>query len=150
MSSVSGGASYSYNAAGEMTDDDGTTLGWAAFGKAVSVEQGVGGNSVYFAYGPDDARVEKNVVAGGQSETVLYFEGAEQLTEGPHTAIRRTITLADLTFIDTGGAGSHVLYPVTDNLGGAPSRSPTPMGSSIPPRPTGPSGGARRPGGRAT
>ena len=54
----------------------------------------------------------------GKRKTVICPpHGAERLTEGPYTAIRRTVTLADLTFIDTGGAGSHVLYPVTDNLG---------------------------------
>ena len=101
-----------------MIDDDGTTLGWSAFGKATSIDQGVGGNSVSFAYGPDDARIEKQAHVGSQTETVLYFSGAEQLTQGPYNQMRRTITLADLSIVDTGGAGSHVLYPVTDNLGG--------------------------------
>ena len=105
-----------YDADGEMTDDDGTTLAWTAFGKAATVTQ-AGGNHLTFTYGPDDARIEKDATVGNQSEQVLYFSGAERLAQGPYNQIRRTVTLADLSVIDTGGAGGHVLYPVTDNLG---------------------------------
>ena len=60
-----------------MTDDNGTTLAWTAFGKAATVTQ-AGSNHLAFAYGPDDARIEKQAHVGSQTETVLYFSGAEQ------------------------------------------------------------------------
>ncbi|MGH9438658.1 MAG: hypothetical protein ACRD22_12395, partial [Terriglobia bacterium] len=115
VTSIDDGSSYGYDADGEMTNDNGKTLTWSAFGKATQISQGA--TSVTLAYGPDNERYEKDVSAYGQSETVTYLGAAERLTLNGQTSIRRTLALADLTVIDTGGNNAGVLYPVTDQLG---------------------------------
>ncbi len=115
VTSISDGSTFTYDADGEMTNDNGKTLTWAAFGKATTISQGA--TSVSLAYGPDEARYEKDVSAYGQSETVLYLGAAELIDLNGSTGIRRTLALADLTVIDTGGNNAGVLYPVTDQLG---------------------------------
>jgi uncharacterized protein with LGFP repeats len=92
--SVVNGSGFGYNADGEMTNDNGKTLTWAAFGKATAITQGA--TSVTLAYGPDDDRYEKDVNAYGQSETVLYLGAAELIDLNGSTGIRRTLALADV------------------------------------------------------
>ncbi|MGH2508718.1 MAG: hypothetical protein ACRDHZ_15135, partial [Ktedonobacteraceae bacterium] len=115
VTSIDDGSGFGYDADGEMTNDNGKTLTWAAFGKATTISQGA--TAVTLAYGPDDDRYQKTVGAFGQSETVLYLGAAERITLNGQTSIRRTLALADLTVIDTGGNNAGVLYPVTDHLG---------------------------------
>ncbi|MGH2447263.1 MAG: RHS repeat-associated core domain-containing protein, partial [Chloroflexota bacterium] len=113
VTSIDDGSSYGYNANGEMTSGAGRTLAWATFGKATTITQG--GTTVTLAYGPDNERYRKTVSTG--SETVTYLGAAELIDLAGSTGIRRTLALADLTVIDTGGNNAGVLYPVTDQLG---------------------------------
>ena len=107
---------YAYDANGEMTQDADRSLSWTAFGKAGTITKG--NYRIGFTYGPDDARYQKTLNIGGvPNETVTYLGAAEVLTVNRHTSIRRTLALADVAIIDTGGYGAKVLYPVTDHLG---------------------------------
>ncbi len=107
---------YAYDANGEMTQDADRSLSWTAFGKAGTITKG--NNRIGFTYGPDDARYQKTLkVSGLTTESVTYLGAAEVLTVNYHTSIRRTLALADVSIIDTGGYGAKVLYPVTDHLG---------------------------------
>ena len=107
---------YAYDGNGEMTQDADRSLSWTAFGKAGTITKGH--YAVSLTYGPDDARTQKTLkVSGLTNETVTYLGAAEVLTVNRHTSIRRTLALADVAIIDTGGYGAKVLYPVTDHLG---------------------------------
>jgi len=111
---VHGSSYYAYNAMGEMTKDNDRTLTWNAFGKAESISQRQ--TTVNFSYGPGGSRYRK-VVTGPASETVTYLGGAEVLDVGGNTSIRRTLGLAGLSVIDTGGANAGVHFGIPDHLG---------------------------------
>ena len=105
---------YAYNANGEVTTDVDRTLQWTAFGKASSITRN--NTTVTFAYGPGNSRYRK-MVTGPSPETVTYLGGAERLDINGNLSIRRTLSLAGVIIIDTGGAQSKRLYPVADHLG---------------------------------
>src|SRR5699024_5891806 len=110
---ASDGSHYSFTAGGEMSSGAGRSLDWAAFGKARKITKGA--NTVHLYYGPNHARYKKTVTQSGES--VYYLQGAERLTVAGNASLRRTLSLAGLTVIDTGGAQAKLLYAVKDHLG---------------------------------
>ncbi len=102
------------NASGEMTHDAGRSLTWSAFGKATRITRG--NTTVTIDYGPGNRRIRKHVT-GPLSETVTYLGGAERLDINGRVSIRRTLGIAGIAIIDTGGAQSKRLYPIADHLG---------------------------------
>ncbi|MEI2423270.1 hypothetical protein V6O07_23570, partial [Arthrospira platensis SPKY2] len=89
--STSSGGSYGYDANGNMTSRNGSTISWSSF-NLPTVIHGSGSNSSQFFYTPDRARYKQVANYSGTTETTIYVGGLlEKLTRGALTEFRHLI-----------------------------------------------------------
>ena len=120
--STSGGGSYGYDANGNMTSRNGSTISWTSY-NLPGVIQGSGGNSSQFFYTPDRARYKQVANYAGTVETTIHVGGLlEKLTRGSLTEYRHLIQAGEEhTVIHTRRSnGTTDTFHVTrDHLGSA-------------------------------
>jgi RHS repeat-associated protein len=120
--STSSGGSYAYDANGNMTSRNGSTISWSSF-NLPTVINGSGGNASQFFYTPDRARYKQVASYAGSTETTIYVGGIlEKLTRGSLTEFRHLIQSGqEHTVIHTRRSnGTTATYHVTrDHLGSA-------------------------------
>jgi RHS repeat-associated protein len=116
---AAGSHAYGYDANGNMTARDGSTIAYASYNLPTSITAGA--NSSAFAYGAWRNRSQQVAVTGGLTETTVYVAGLlEQVTKGGLTEYRHLIgatpgTVALLTRRTNGTSATHYLH--RDHLG---------------------------------
>jgi RHS repeat-associated protein len=119
---AAGSNSYEYDAAGQVSNANGTTIEWTSYALPSQLRH-PNGNSASFSYGPDRARFRQLAQSGGQSTETLYFGG------GIYERLTRNGVLTERFYIEadgrpvavrsqTAGSEPEFKYLLSDHLDG--------------------------------
>jgi RHS repeat-associated protein len=120
-STGTGGASYSYDANGNMTSRDGQTIGWASYNYPTTLATATENTTFY--YGPDRQYYRQDYGGPSTSETTYYIGGVLEkvntsgVTDWLHYIGAEGQTVAIVSRKSSGGSPNTVSYPLEDNQG---------------------------------
>lgn len=114
-----GSAIYCYDANGNMTNRNGTSIAWNSRNLPTSITA-PGGISSQFSYGPSGNRWKQTATYSGGSETTVYIGGLmEKVTSGTTTYYRHYIAAgsSSVMYVRTSAGATETYHITGDHLG---------------------------------